>query len=303
MRQNFARVNAIGAGYYARISIFHVRRVSKRRGAKRLPTTEVQARLNLKNSERKLADMIHLNFTPDDDEVSLDYMNGCMPGSYKEAADGMRRFLRKLKREWAKITGREKSEFKYIVVTECSKKGRYHHHCIFTGGMTARQIHAIWERGRVTTDPLQFAENGLRGLSHYIIKQRLGYRRWMASRNLRKPKPRQSDYRLTLRELRYINEHPEDVGYIEERFPGWKVSPNGVFCEKIASEIRGEGERTEGMPFCEVFLYREECPYYKRLPNGGIRFRFGEHFEIPDYGFPERGGEVWETDFTGVGSA
>ena len=72
MRQNFARVNAIGAGYYARISIFPVRRVSKRRGAKRLPTTEVQARLNLKNSERKLADMIHLNFTPDDDEVSLD---------------------------------------------------------------------------------------------------------------------------------------------------------------------------------------------------------------------------------------
>jgi hypothetical protein len=91
-----------------------------------------------------------------------------------------------------------------------------------------------------------------------------------------------------MKELRYINEHPEDAGYIEERFPGWKVSPRGVFCERIQAELRGdEREAGEGMPFVEIFLYREECPYYKRLADGGILFRYGEGFRIPAFGFPE----------------
>jgi len=296
MRQNFARCSMVGTGYYARLSVFPVRRNAKKRGPRRLPTSEVQARLNLKNSEKHLADLIHLNFSPDDDEVNFDYRDGTMPGSVEEARADMRKFIRKYRVFWSKTTGRPKTEFKYIVITEFSKAGRFHHHCLFTGGISGRAINAMWNAGRVTADFLKFDENGLRGLSHYIIKQRIAYRRWMASRNLRKPAPKQSDYRLTFRELQYINEHPEDVGFIESRFPGWKVSPQGIVTERIVSEIREEaveGEnRGEGMPFAEVVLYREECPYFERLENGGIRYKFGlgPGFQIPDFGFPERGG-------------
>lgn len=289
-RINYARCQMVGTGYYGRITIFPVRRTSKKRGAKRNPTREVQAALNRKNSERLLADEILLNFTPNDDEVSLDYQNGTMPVDYKDAQRIIRNFLRRYKAVWSAETGRPRSEFKYIIVTEVSKKGRFHHHCIFTGGVDGRKIQNIWAKGRATTDALKFDENGLRGLTHYISKQRIGYRRWMGSRNLKKPAPRQSDYRLTLKELRYINEHPEDAGYIEERFPGWKVSPRGIMCERIQAELReGEPEDKAGesMPFAEIFLYREECPYYKRLPDGGIIFRYGEDFKIPEYGFPE----------------
>ena len=293
-RVNFARTQMVGTGYYGHVSLFPVRRVSKKRGAKRKPTSEVQAVLNQKNSERMLTDQIHLNFTPDDDEVSLDYRNGSMPADYEDAKRIIRNFLRRYKPVWSAITGKPVSEFKYIIVTEISKKGRFHHHCLFSGGVDARIIQPIWQRGRTTVDPLQFDENGLRGLSKYVMKQRLGYRRWMGSRNLKKPAPRQSDYRLTMRELRYINEHPEDVSFIEERFPGWKVSPRGIWCEKIASELReGDGREAghgpETMPFVQVQLYREECPYWERARDGGIvyRFGFGPGFRIPDIGFPE----------------
>ena len=292
-RVNFARTQMTGTGYSAHVEVFPVRRVSKRRGAKRKPTSEVQAKLNLKNSERMLADQIHLNFTPDDDEVSLDYRDGDMPVDYEDAKRIMRNFFRRYKPVWSAITGRPVSEFKYIVVTECSKRGRFHHHCIFTGGVDARIIQPIWAKGRTTTDPLQFDENGIQGLSKYVTKQRLGYRRWMGSRNLKKPAPRQSDYRLTMKELKYMNEHPEDVSFIEDRFPGWKVSPNGVFSERIASELKeGEGRETGGpetMPFVHVLLYREDCPYFVRKKDGGIvyRFGFGDKFRIPEIGFPE----------------
>lgn len=292
-RVNFARTTMTGTGYYARINIYPVRRTSKKRGAKRKPTSEVQAVLNQKNSEKQLADEIHLNFTPDDDEVSLDYRDGTMPVDYDDAKRIIRNFLRRYKPVWSAITGRPVSEFKYIIVTECSKKGRFHHHCIFSGGVDARTIQPIWQKGRTTTDPLKFDENGIRGLTHYISKQRLGYRRWMASRNLKKPAPKQSDYRMTMKDLKYMNEHPEDVSFIEERFPGWKVSPRGVFSERIASELKeADGKEVKGveaMPFVEFQLYREDCPYYERTKDGGIiyKYGFGAGFRIPDIGFPE----------------
>ena len=296
MQINFARVVTTGTGYFGRIQIFPVRRTSKKRGAKRKPTTEVQARLNQKNAERELADLLHLNFTPDDDEVGLDYRDDTMPQNYDDAMRIFRNFLRRYKPVWCRETGRPVSEFKYICVTECSKKGRFHHHCAFTGGVDQRIIAEVWKMGRSTTDALKFDENGLRGLSRYTTKQRLGYRRWTGSRNLKKPAPRSSDFRLTVKEMRYINEHPEDVGYIEERFPGWKVSPRGIMCQSIASELKAaEGAETgayDGMPFCEILVYREGCPYWTYDRKGRLIYRFGEFgagFRIPDFGFSERG--------------
>ena len=162
-RVNFARTQMVGTGFYGRISLYPVRRVSKKRGAKRKPTSEVQAVLNRKNSERQLADEIHLNFTPDDDEVSLDYRDGSMPADYEDAKRIIRNFLRRYKPVWSAITGRPVSEFKYIIVTEISKKGRFHHHCLFSGGVDGRKIQNVWAKGRATADALKFDENGLRG--------------------------------------------------------------------------------------------------------------------------------------------
>ena len=305
MRINYARCVTTGTGYYGRVQIFPVRRTSKRRGAKRSPTKEVQAALNQKNAERLLADKLHLNFTPDDDEVGLDYRDETMPADYDGAMRVIRNFLRRYKPLWSKVTGKAAAEFKYVIVTECSGSGRFHHHCACSGGVDQRTIAKCWEKGRTTVDALQFDENGLRSLAHYITKQRLGYQRWTCSRNLKKPVSKVSDHRLTLKEMRYINEHPEDVGYIEALFPGWKVSPRGVFTERIASELRESGQAVSGgkdgestgyetMPFCEIKLYRAECPYYYYDKQGRFHYRFGEFgdgFEIPVFGFPEKNEE------------
>jgi len=296
MQINFARTVTTGAGFFGRIQIFPVRRTSKRRGAKRKPTSAIQARLNQKNAEKNLADQLHMNFTPDDDEVSLDYHNDTMPKDYPDAVRIIRNFLRRYKPVWSRETGRPVSEFKYIIVTECSKRGRFHHHCAFTGGVDQRIITKIWKMGRSTTDALKFNENGLRGLSHYTTKQRLGYRRWMGSKNLKKPAPRSSDYRLTVKEMRYINEHPEDVGFIENRFPGWKVSPRGIMCQRIRTEIKeaegAEAGAFDGMPFVEIEVYRDGCPYWTYDREGHLQYifgKFGREFKIPSFGFGEAG--------------
>ena len=271
---NFCRVAAVTTNEYARVNLFPVRRKSAKRGAKKKPTSAVQAKLNEERSQNHMADLLHLNFTPDDMEAGLDYSEFTRPETWEDTKRIMRNFLIRLKKAWAKATGRKPAEFKYIVVTERSSTGKWHHHCAFTGGLDALEIQAVWKQGRVETEPLWFDENGVCALAHYITKGRYSYRRWSASRNLLQPAVHTSDSRLTLKELRYINEHPDDIGYIEERFPGWCVAPKGIRTAAIREE---EAEMEEGhqapiLPFVSVFLYRKGNPYFTRHPSGEITY-------------------------------
>lgn len=271
---NFCRVAAVTANEYARVQLFPVRRGSGKRAAKAKPTSGVQAALNQKNSEHHLSDLLHLNFTPDDISVGLDYNEYTRPGEWEEVQKILRNFILRLKRAWAKKTGRDAAEFKYIIVSERTSTGKWHHHCAFTGGMDALEIQEVWKLGRVNLKNLEFEETGLCGLTHYIQKSRTSYRRWSASKNLTQPVQKTSDHRLTNRDLRYINEHPEDVGFIEELFPGWKVAPRGVEVLAIREEAEEmpEGREAPILPFVTIQLYREGCPYFTRWPSGAITY-------------------------------
>lgn len=280
---NYCRVAAVTANEYARVQMFPVRRTAKKRGAKKKATSAVQAALNQKNAEKHLSDLLHLNFTPDDDEIGLDYDDCTRPESIEAALKEVKNFLLRLKRAWAKKTGKQAADFRYVIITERTSTGKIHHHCAFSGGMDVRELTQIWKNGRVHQRAFEFDENGLRALSHYMLKNRLSYRRWSASRNLKQPVQKTNDHRMTMKDLRYINEHPEDVGFIEKKFPGWRVSPRGVEVLAIrdeesgeAQEVMEEGHEAPVMPFITIQLYREDCPYFTRNPvTGKIKYNYG----------------------------
>ena len=70
------RQREVIAGEYKRVQAYPVRATSSRRGAKRGPTSEAQERMNTENARRRLTDLIHTNFTPDDAAVHLTYRGG-----------------------------------------------------------------------------------------------------------------------------------------------------------------------------------------------------------------------------------
>lgn len=251
MGREYAREITRNCVDFMRVSLCAVRRkASGKRGKRNKLTSETQANLNRNNSIHNLTDHVNLNFSPDDCAVHLTYRNGDMPESAEGAISNTRNFIRCIRRLWAKKTGRPESEFKYIIVDEMSSRGRYHHHCIMSGGLTVNEISSKWRFGTTTTEPLRFDETGLCGISAYICKQRLSYRRWRASKNLAHPAERQNDYRIKMRDLRHIGDNPDDIAYIENLYPGWRVSPYSV------SVVMNR--ELQIVPFVSFLLYKED---------------------------------------------
>ena len=252
------RQREVIAGEYKRVQAYPVRATSSRRGAKRGPTSEAQERMNAENARRRLTDLIHTNFTPDDAAVHLTYRDGQMPETVKDAQRMVYNYMRRLARLWAKVTGRDHKTFRWIAVTEMSGTGRIHHHCIVSGGLTMEQMSDKWGYGHTTTKALEFDETGLVGLATYITKDRVSYRRWQASKNLDEPVVVERDYVLRKKDLRHIRENPDDVAYIEAMHPGYRVCPGSV-------RVMPDNEFGAGL-FVSWMLYREDngCFAYDR---------------------------------------
>lgn len=256
MAQEFVRCRTVDCGEYQRINNYPVHAPAKQRAAKRNPSSEIQARLNAENSANRLSDLIHTNFTPDDTALHLTYSDANMPESVERAQRMAYNYMRRLVRLWMKNTGKDKKEFKYIIVTEQSSTGRLHHHCIISGGLTMQELSDKWGLGHTTLKALEFDENGLVGLTKYITKSRISYRRWQASKNLSEPAVRTNDAKIRKKDVRYITEHPEDTWFIEQLHPGYSVCPDSVKVETEAS--LGSGY------FVSYMLYKSQNQYFKR---------------------------------------
>lgn len=60
----------------------------------------------------------------------------------------------------------------------------------------------MWKLGRRNqTRRLDYDENGLSGLAHYITKDPKGKKRWCASKNLKKPEEKRGDKDVSVQEI------------------------------------------------------------------------------------------------------
>ena len=228
--RTFTREQVFVCGDYLDGDIYPVFQPPGKRRKKCKPTSEIQARLNQKHAERSLTRIVHTNFTPDDYALHLTYHD--TPQTEDEAKRLVRNYLRALRRRYAALG----LTFKYVLSTEYGKKGgRIHHHLILSGGFDRDEIERMWEYGYANTKRLQFREDGVTGLSHYIAKERKGAKRWSGSRNLEKPACAQYDGRVTMEELDALA--GEDEGavqqWLEERFPDFEA----VCCDPYRNNI------------------------------------------------------------------
>ncbi len=244
-------------GNYLDVQIYPVFTDSKPKGTRRKkakPTSEVQQLLNEKYAKEKNIHLVNHNFTPVDLVIHPTYDDYNHPLSEDEAVRNMKNFLRRIKRAMEK----EGKELKYFAVYEQSDKGRHHHHIIISGGLTYLQIRDLWGYGIVKISPLYFDEYGVTGLTQYITKETKGKKKISHSRNLKQPKERQRDGKLSQKQLRELHNHNCDIKEVcKKLYPGYDLAKIEPYYNDV-----------NGYYYTTLRLYKPEIFKKKRRRNG-----------------------------------
>lgn len=231
--RTFNREQVYVCGDYLDGDIYPVFQKPGKRRRKCKPTGEIQKKLNQRNAEKRLTRIVHMNFTERDLALHLTYDAQHEPLSAEDALRIVQNYLKTLKRRYAKAG----KELKYILSTEYGGRGgRIHHHLIVSGGIDRDLLESLWGRGYANSKRLQFGENGVTGLAHYISKGGASYKRWSGSRNLVKPEAATFDGKLTVEEVKELAEAIEDglaYDWFEERYPEFEL----VSCEASRNGI------------------------------------------------------------------
>ena len=222
---------------------------------KNMTPADVQ-RNNDERSRRRLIQLLDANFDERDLHLTLTY-NGTPP-TYQRAQADVKNFLRAVKRR------REKAgldELKYVYTIEGNEDGnkeRIHVHMVINGGIGREELEEIWGRGYANADHLQPNENGLEALGRYITKQQRNRRKWARSQNLKKPKQRTSDTKVSnARVKRLALDFPNSAKEIMEKlFPNYghvktemRYSDivDGVYIRAVMRQLpKGGGRKNDG---------------------------------------------------------
>ena len=160
----------------------------KGRSQRKAKTSKAKQKINEKNAERTLRQLINTNFHPGDLFVTLTYRGD--PPDPEEAKKELANFLRRMAREYKKAG----TELKYVAVTEYKAK-RIHHHLVMNR-IDVQTISNQWKRGRPDFKVLDQSGDYAQ-LASYLIKETARTfkknpdaqgKRWQRSRNLQKPK-------------------------------------------------------------------------------------------------------------------
>lgn len=89
-----------------------------------------QYNLNEKNSQKQCERTINENFGERDIWATFTYSEDNMPADMKQAKKDMQNYIKRLN-YFRKKMGMPKA--RYVYVTECSDKGRWHHHIVLDG--------------------------------------------------------------------------------------------------------------------------------------------------------------------------
>ena len=242
--------------------LFGREKLGRLRAEKRNITPGKVERLNVERSERHFVLLVDGNFTKDDIHLTLTY-KGETPDARRARMD-IRNFLDRVKRL------REKKglpPLKYAGAIEGGADGtkeRIHAHIVMNGGIDREMLESLWAKGYANADRLKPDENGLENLARYIVKQSRAAKekykkRWFASRNLKQPKVRTSDTKMSNAKIRKIaGDMLNEARPIMERvYPGYDF----VKCAVHGSDL------TDGVYIRCVMRQRDSQATRKK--NGG----------------------------------
>lgn len=229
--------------------IFGRRMEQTARAARERITPERQAQLNTRRSKRRLILLLENNFrTEEDVHVTLTYAG--MEPDYQRAKKDVRNFLNRIRRLREK---RGLPELKYIYAIGRDAGQRIHCHVVMNGGIGRDELERNWKignertehkRGVANTYRLQEYGHGLAGMANYLYRQnerakdrgeRGGLHMWCASKNLKKPKERTSDTKMTTRKVKMIATNFTQMAreIMERVYPGYSLED----CRVLFSDI------------------------------------------------------------------
>lgn len=133
-------------------------------------------------------------------------------------------------------------------MTECSEKGRWHHHIVMDGDIDMDTVEKVWTLGeRNEVRRLQKDENGLVGMAKYITKPKEPAKKkkkgdqevvakyqkaWTSSRGLRKPKVKKNHYKTTQKN---VDDIVRGKLTVEDHMKKWYAAAGYIF---TSSEVR-----------------------------------------------------------------
>ena len=210
------------------------------RAARERITPERQQQLNVRRSKRRLILLMETNFRIDEDiAITLTYAEE--PEDLKRCRKDLKNYYAKLNRIRAK---KGLPELKYIHAIGHDQDQRIHVHVVMNGGLSQKELRRAWGKGIVNGYELQSYGKGLQGMANYLYKQnerakdrgeRVNYHMWSGSRNLKKPKERVSDTKLSNRKVKLIAQGFGNVAkeILEKVYPGYTLED----CRVLYSDI------------------------------------------------------------------
>lgn len=222
------------------------------RRARQNRTPERQKQLNMKRSKHMLTLMLETNFRTDEDvHVTLTYQDE--PDLERMLMD-LRNFFGRIRRLREK---RGLAPLKYIYAVGRDAGHRLHIHVVMNGGIDRDELEKNWKKGNsrakyrrgvANTYRLQEYGTGLQGMASYLFKQneaakdageREGLKMWIGSRNLKKPKVRTSDTKMSCRRVKILAMDFQAVAaeVMEKVYPGYRLEKGNVFLSDITDGV------------------------------------------------------------------
>lgn len=210
-------------------------RLSDMPKTKKRPSSKAQRNLNDKNARRYLIRLANINFGKGDLWCTFGWNDDKLPTDEERARKDIKNFI-------AKINYRRKRKglenIKYIYVLAFDGYVRPHFHILMTGdGMDRDELESLWKKcDRPNTRRISPDDDFLiTGLGEYISRNPHGTKRWVSSRNLKKPpEPTKSYSKFKKRRVeRMAKDHTVLETELTKAYPGYKfldaeVKYNGI---------------------------------------------------------------------------
>lgn len=264
-------------------------RLSDMPKTKKRPSSKAQRNLNDKNARRYLIRIANINFGKGDLWCTFGWNNDKLPTDEERARKDIKNFI-------AKINYRRKRKglgnIKYIYVLAFDGYVRPHFHILMTGdGMDRDELESLWKKcDRPNTRRISPDDDFLiTGLGEYISRNPHGTKRWVSSRNLKKPpEPTKSYSKFKKRRVeKMAKDHTVLETELIKEYPGYKF---------LDAEVRYNGTNNGKRVVDKLYLicnpsdeaeYVDPCMYGEALTGGYVNKSFIDIEKIVDANCPK----------------
>lgn len=194
---------------------------------------KAQRNLNEKNSKKDFIRLAEHNFNNGDYWITLTYAADNLPASMEAALNNMQKYIRNINGK-RKRRGLENAKYMYVTewIEDDKKPVRCHHHLIMDCGLDMDMVESTWKHGRRNEcRRISKDDNGIAGMTNYMMKEPRGKKRWCASTNLQKPpvKKHHQTKKKTVHEM--VKNHDYIQQFLENnpRYQGYTFTDSKVY--------------------------------------------------------------------------